>query len=316
MKKILISLIISFISVFTFSQVPYSWTTGVNPGWTSSNPSVNTLSWQSYLAAVSTSDTYAGGTYFYNNNQTTTYTSPIRSTLCPNTAFVNITFQLGINLENNYDFLRFQYSINGGTTWTTYGTWTGNLGLINITLNLPESATARFRFIFTSDVNVNSYGMGPFTTYAYYADIYSFNVQCITYLPVELTEFVGYNKVQNILDWKTASESNNDYFTIDHSIDNENWTKIAEIDGNGSTTQESTYQHIVYNFRPVVNYYRLSQTDNDGTTKIYKSVAIDNRGNNKEIVKVVNTLGQEVNDDTKGIVYIIYVDGTTSKIYR
>lgn len=55
------------------------------------------------------------------------------------------------------------------------------------------------------------------------------NTQCLydnngillnTYLPIELLTFEGYNKNENnILTWSTASENDNDYFTLERSED-------------------------------------------------------------------------------------------------
>ncbi|MEP0368705.1 MAG: T9SS type A sorting domain-containing protein [Cyclobacteriaceae bacterium] len=93
-------------------------------------------------------------------------------------------------------------------------------------------------------------------------------------LPVELLEWGGENRGSyNLLTWKTGSESNNDYFTLERSLDGKYWTKIALIDGNGSTTDQNTYQHRDQGVLGTL-YYRLSQTDFDGTTEVFEIISI------------------------------------------
>lgn len=84
-------------------------------------------------------------------------------------------------------------------------------------------------------------------------------------LPVELTSFTAKvlaNSVQ--LDWETASELNNDFFTIERSKDAELWEDIAIIKGAGTTAQTTRYQ--AFDNQPLggVSFYRLRQTDFDG----------------------------------------------------
>lgn len=85
-------------------------------------------------------------------------------------------------------------------------------------------------------------------------------------LPIELTSFdarpLSNNFVQ--LDWTTASETNNDYFTIERSQDGMNWEKVTEIDGKGTTLSKSTYSYIDREAYSKLSYYRLKQTDFDG----------------------------------------------------
>lgn len=88
-------------------------------------------------------------------------------------------------------------------------------------------------------------------------------------LPIELSYFSAEksgNKVSLV--WKTVSEHNNAGFEIEHSLDgNTGWQKIASIKGAGNSSKEITY---TYNdLSPVRgnNFYRLTQTDFDGTIK-------------------------------------------------
>lgn len=310
MKKLLLTLLI--LPLFTVGQLPYSWITGVNPGWTSSNPSNNTLGWQGSITTVSTAGYNAGlGFLRYNNNQSTTYTSgTMNLTGCGTSSFVQVTVNLDINLETNWDFLYFQYSTNNGATWTTIGTYTGNLGLINPVYTVSNT-TNRFRFIFTSDPTVNSYSIGA-TTYVYFADILGFNVICPIFLPVELISFKGFNEIKgNRLVWEIESETNCDHYTLERSIDGINWQLINTIDATGS----NVYYVMDTKYRNVINYYRLSQVDNDGMMVVYDPMSIDNRESKLNVVSVTNALGQSINEPYRGIVIFTYEDGSTVKKY-
>ncbi|MDQ3051392.1 MAG: T9SS type A sorting domain-containing protein, partial [Bacteroidota bacterium] len=86
-------------------------------------------------------------------------------------------------------------------------------------------------------------------------------------LPVELVAFEaavqGNGQVR--LDWVTASEINNDFFTIERSFDGESFTSLFTIDGKGTTSSTSTYKAFDESPLRGASYYRLKQTDFDGT---------------------------------------------------
>lgn len=88
-----------------------------------------------------------------------------------------------------------------------------------------------------------------------------------TVLPVKLLNFnANYNakNAQVELDWKTVTEINNDYFTIEKSVDGENFEVVGIVDGAGNTSSIKSYQAI--DEKPIIgtSYYRLKQTDFDG----------------------------------------------------
>ncbi len=97
-----------------------------------------------------------------------------------------------------------------------------------------------------------------------------------TALPIELLSFTGKQQNESILlNWKTSSEENNDFFTLEHSLDGYEFEFLTEVDGKGNSTITNDYR---FNHKdPTVgtNYYRLSQTDFDGTTKDAGVIAVD-----------------------------------------
>ncbi len=97
-------------------------------------------------------------------------------------------------------------------------------------------------------------------------------------LPVELKYFRAHPNSQSVnLAWATATEINNDYFTIERSVNGTNYDPIGKVKGAGSSYEELTYSFVDKQL-PEGNtqlYYRLRQTDFDGTSKIEKVVSVD-----------------------------------------
>lgn len=101
----------------------------------------------------------------------------------------------------------------------------------------------------------------------------------VTVLPIELMNFdlsclpndTGIN-----IHWTTASEINNDYFTVERSVDGISFQTIATIKGAGNSSKVLDYNFI--DPEPIqgnISYYRLCQTDYDGKTEIFKIVSTD-----------------------------------------
>ncbi|MEM6524281.1 MAG: T9SS type A sorting domain-containing protein [Bacteroidota bacterium] len=84
-------------------------------------------------------------------------------------------------------------------------------------------------------------------------------------LPIDLLSFNA-RKVKNdvLVTWTTASELNNDYFTIERSANAQDWQPVSTIPGAGNSTSTINYQ--MTDTRPLLgtSYYRLKQTDYDG----------------------------------------------------
>jgi len=99
-------------------------------------------------------------------------------------------------------------------------------------------------------------------------------------LPSELVSFYGMNNHEiNSLYWQTASEQNNDYFTLSHSTDGYNFTELAQLDGAGNSDQTLSYSFDHTRPAAGINYYRLSSTDFDGTTYQKGIIALNTKSN-------------------------------------
>lgn len=110
-----------------------------------------------------------------------------------------------------------------------------------------------------------------------------------------------------MLNWITESEENNDYFTLERSVDGVYFEKIGTVKALNTGTM---YEFTDETFQDTINYYRLSQTDFNGVKKhIGDVISIDNR-KAKVLVKIVDTLGREVGFDYQGVKILIFSDGS------
>jgi hypothetical protein len=92
-------------------------------------------------------------------------------------------------------------------------------------------------------------------------------------LPVSLTSFKGDEQNNEVnLNWRTASELNNDYFELLRAGDDRNFVSIGKVYGNGTKNQISDYYF--KDKAPLAgnNYYKLKQVDFDGKTTLHDEV--------------------------------------------
>ena len=87
------------------------------------------------------------------------------------------------------------------------------------------------------------------------------------YLPVELTSFSVTSQASKIiLNWATATETNNLGFEIQRMRENSEWENIGFVEGYGTTTEPKEYSY--FDDVSTVQYtsliYRLKQIDFDG----------------------------------------------------
>jgi hypothetical protein len=144
-----------------------------------------------------------------------------------------------------------------------------------------------------------------------------------TPLPIELLNFDARLKTNDEVEliWQTASEVNNDFFTIEKSIDGTSWNELRQVDGAGNSTAILNYIMLDEHPYADVTYYRLKQTDFDGhfSYSVIKAITITEKnrpfliypnpaqdlitinGNRSELsqLKIYNILGQDVTDQIK-----------------
>src|SRR5262249_37584395 len=96
-----------------------------------------------------------------------------------------------------------------------------------------------------------------------------------TPLPVELTEFHVYASGEtNQVQWTTATEINNHYFTLERSTTLADFHSIVTVEGAGNSSIARNYAWTDDAPAAGTSYYRLVQTDFDGTEKIFGPVSV------------------------------------------
>ncbi len=142
-------------------------------------------------------------------------------------------------------------------------------------------------------------------------------------LPIELVYFHAQaNGEQVILTWETATEIDNDYFTVERSPDGLNWETVVKVSGAGNSSEFLIYEARDEQPYLGLSYYRLKQTDFDGAYtysnvvpvqfltnrpfKIYPNPAKDHiivtfdSGDNTKL-RITDQLGREIfTEMTKG----------------
>lgn len=124
-------------------------------------------------------------------------------------------------------------------------------------------------------------------------------------LPITLLSFTAtlQNSETVFVQWSTAMELNNDYFTVQRSADGITFYDISVVDGNGTNNGILHYHDYDYHALSGISYYRLKQTDFDGTIS-YSSVAtISNNGGGVSFIMypTLTTSGADVNVVVSGV---------------
>jgi len=98
-------------------------------------------------------------------------------------------------------------------------------------------------------------------------------------LPITLTSFTA--NIRNktaVLNWQTATETNNSGFEIQKSKDGINWEKTGWQAGQGNTTATQSYTYTDENPFFGVSYYRLKQVDFSGNFEFTDAVSVEYKG--------------------------------------
>ncbi|MFL5763289.1 MAG: T9SS type A sorting domain-containing protein [Bacteroidia bacterium] len=95
-------------------------------------------------------------------------------------------------------------------------------------------------------------------------------------LPIELVDFDAKVCGRNVCtSWTTATEVDNDFFTIERSSDGVNFEAAGTKDGAGSSSSVHHYNFVDHTPFEGRSYYRLKQTDFDGSSVYSSSKTVD-----------------------------------------
>jgi fibronectin-binding autotransporter adhesin len=97
-----------------------------------------------------------------------------------------------------------------------------------------------------------------------------------TPLPVELISFtVAQISDLAVLKWETASESDNDYFEIQKSMNGKEFSILGTVEGSGNSNKKVSYSFTDKDLSSGLTYYRLKQMDFDGTTTLSNVILLN-----------------------------------------
>jgi hypothetical protein len=137
-------------------------------------------------------------------------------------------------------------------------------------------------------------------------------------LPIELTSFEAKSDEDKVnLQWTTASEKNNQSFTIEKTADGENFEIVAVIPGAGNVNSQRSYSHTDNKPYQGLSYYRLKQSDFSGDITYSKLVAVYSDKEIEDLLIYPNpsednfTISSAVFDERPVIVKLIDATGKT-----
>ena len=167
-------------------------------------------------------------------------------------------------------------------------------------LNIPVN-TALNSFLFQATANTDGYAKMTLT-----GDLkVAFNA---TTLPVSLTSFTGEKANNGIrLNWKTASELNNDHFDILRSTNGQTFSTLTSVAGKGTSNQVNTSSYLDNAPESGTNYYKLKQVDKDGTATVSDMVVAVDGG-----LSATNAFSANLSNNTLNASFDAVATGTAS----
>jgi len=174
--------------------------------------------------------------------------------------------------------------------------------------------------ITTSPYGTNTSGyirsQGPVTSFSPFTIGTTSNVNA---LPVGLVMFEGEEVNQkNRLVWQVASEKNVDHYIIEKTKDGEFFEFVGSSISEQLEFEAHDYSLVDEKVDPIINYYRLTAVDVNGVQTSYNLISIDNRSMKveKELLKITNMWGQDIQPGYKGQVIYIYTDGSIERTFK
>jgi L-rhamnose mutarotase len=153
-----------------------------------------------------------------------------------------------------------------------------------------------------------------------YLEQSSFNTEVV---PLSM-ELEGFNATCSgdgvLLNWTTTSELYNDNFIISRSEDGISFRELTRVASLGQSTVQQHYSFIDNERKNELFYYRLSQTDANGSMKELKTISVNN--NCKEVMDDLqinflsssNTINFELLEKKEGVIYIDIISNMGQRV--
>ncbi|MDQ3109270.1 MAG: T9SS type A sorting domain-containing protein [Bacteroidota bacterium] len=135
-----------------------------------------------------------------------------------------------------------------------------------------------------------------------------------TPLPIEMTRFEGSCTGNEVtLRWATATETGNNFFTVERSADGITFSAIGNMNGGGTSTQVLNYLFKDENAFEGTNYYRIKQTDYNGQFAYGKIIVVDTKDCNSKSLELTHAF---FNSDDLEIDYLHASGTVTIEVYN
>jgi hypothetical protein len=140
-------------------------------------------------------------------------------------------------------------------------------------------------------------------------------------LPVTLLQFsASASNGQVYLSWVTATENNNHFFSVQNSDDGMLFNDIAIINGAGNSLEPVYYSTVDYSPLNGLSYYRLKQTDFNGSFKYLKTIPVQIRTSNFASISLFpnpasNNVTTLIVEGEKGHSVLVELTDITGKIH-
>lgn len=231
-------------------------------------PMGNSTNFRPFYIAPGTAPTAGGTMRLAYNNATTT------SVLLPTVNDGGTPIQIRHNANWVVSNITFT---GGGTNYSLYAGGTGfTIGSVNdLRLMLFNSVVG------SAGANVNApppvanrtgLSVATLGNTFYLGSVNAVN----TPLPVDLLSYKASPENNTvILSWMTEHEENNDYFTVERAAGVSEFVPIGKVPGSENSKTKNAYQLIDESPSSGTLYYRLSQTDFDGTTEYLGIISVD-----------------------------------------
>ena len=183
-------------------------------------------------------------TWGYNYDLDLEFTVTITGKNAPKSLY---TLQGTINSNNASLFFQLPKKQSSGTTKTNSHAWRSVSDCATASV-----ATMNFK---TIDIAISGEGINYQVVSFAYSQI----------LPVKMVSFTTKEDGKKVkLNWQTATETDNDFFTVERSTNQNDWSAVKKIKGAGNSTELRGYE--ATDEFPVTgtSYYRIKQTDLNG----------------------------------------------------
>ena len=276
---------IVFLNTHSFAATYYSIANGA---WFSNIWSTASQNGTNCACQPSGGCTFSGTVFIYNKvtiSGCSPFSMSIHSTINLSTNG-KLTTNGDLSLSNNQTI-----NVPAGDTLIINGnlTMSGGNSLINVNGGIIVTGAVDL----SSNASVSGTGGGSYGSLT----THSASCWCLGSLPIVLLNFNALpDETKIVLKWTTASEINNNFFTIERSSDGEEFTPIATVKGAGNSNSLLNYSFNDENPIYGTSYYRLKQTDYNGNSVTFGMIVANFAGKSSwfEIYPNPNT-GNEIN---------------------